>query len=270
MTEYLATGFSDVDQVQSRDEYFSCLALLDSLPYYIEYKRRSYELLELRPGLTVLEAGCGLGDDAYRIAERVAPGGEVVAVDFSAGMIEEAQSRYPSAFLPIYFETGDVRTLPFSDHTFARCRIDRTLQHVPQPERAVAELVRVLEPGGLLLAYDNDWGTFTIEAADEETTRAVEACWRDSFTNGRIGRDLPDLFAAAGLSDIQAYSSTSVIDGFEVADQIYNLRQTVQKAAAAGKIPEECGRRWIEEMMQRDEQGRFRATLTACTAVGKK
>jgi len=158
--EYLSTGFTDVDHAQYTNAYFDCLTLLDSLPYYREYKTNSYELLDLRPGMRVLEAGCGLGDDAFRIAERIIPGGKVIGLDASSAMIEKASRRALTAQLPVEFQTGDVKGLPFPDNSFARCRIDRVLQHIREPQEAIAELVRVLEPGGLILAYDNDWGTF--------------------------------------------------------------------------------------------------------------
>ena len=98
--ECLSTGFGDADSAKNHDAYVSCLDLLDSLPYFSEYKRRSYELLQLRHGMTVLESGCGLGDDAFRIAERVMPGGKVVALDSSVLMIEKARGKLESVRPP--------------------------------------------------------------------------------------------------------------------------------------------------------------------------
>jgi len=268
--EYLSTGFTDVDGVKNQEAYFACLALLDSLSYFREYKLKSYELLQLKHGMTVLEAGCGIGDDAFRIAERIMPGGKVVALDSSAAMIEKAQSRELTAQLPVLFQRGDVKALPFYDNSFARCRIDRVLQHVPQPERAISELVRVLEPDGLLLAYDNDWGTFSVTSQNLEITRALENLWCDSFTNNWIGRHLCDYFISSGLSDVKIYPSTSVITDFETADKVYNLRETVRRATAGGVISMAQGRCWIEELINRNEKGSFLAVLTAYTAVGQK
>ncbi|MEI6152804.1 MAG: methyltransferase domain-containing protein [Deltaproteobacteria bacterium] len=268
--EYLSTGFTDVDSAKNQDAYFACLALLDSLAYFREYKLKSYELLQLKHGMTVLEAGCGLGDDAFRIAELIMPGGKVIGLDSSAAMVEKARSRKPSSRLPVQFQTGDVKALPFPDNSFTRCRIDRVLQHIAQPEKAISELVRVLEPNGLLLAYDNDWGTFSITSQDIEITRALENLWCYSFTNSWIGRNLCDYFISSGLSDVKIYPGISVITDFETADRVYNLRETVQRAAAAGIISTAQGHCWIEELINRTEKGSFLATLTAYTVVGRK
>ena len=269
--EYLSTGFTDVDGSKNQDAYFACLALLDSLEYFREYKLKSYELLQLKLGMTVLDAGCGLGDDAFRIAELIMPDGKVIGLDSSAAMIEKARSRELfSAQLPVQFQTGDVKALPFSDNSFARCRIDRVLQHIPQPERAISELIRVLEPDGLLLAYDNDWGTFSITSQNVAITRALENLWCDSFTNSWIGRNLCDYFISSGLSDVKIYPSTSVITDFETADRVYNFRETVRRATTGGVISMAQGLCWIEKLINRTGKGSFLATLTAYTVVGRK
>jgi ubiquinone/menaquinone biosynthesis C-methylase UbiE len=268
--EYLSTGFADVDSAKDMDAYVDCLTLLDSLAYYQEYKIKSYELLQLRQGLMVLDAGCGLGDDACRIAKRVLPGGKVIGLDASVTMIEKARAHELATQLPVQFHVGDVNALPFSDNSFARCRIDRVLQHIPQPQKAISELVRVLEPDGLLLAYDNDWGTFSVTSQNVEITRTIENLWCDSFTNNWIGRHLCDHFISCGLSDIKIYPGTCVINDFQTADKVYNLRKTVQKAIAGGMISVSEGRDWIEELIYRTQMGSFMAALTAYTVIGKK
>ncbi len=269
-TEYLATGFTDVDQSANKNAYFECLALLDSLPYYREYKSKTYDLLDLKPGLVVLDAGCGLGDDALRIAERIMPGGKVIALDASSAMIEKARLNARALRLPVEFLIGDVKALPFSDGVISRCRIDRVLQHITQPLRAVTELVRVLEPGGSLLAYDNDWETFSIMSSNIETTRTIEGLWRNSFVNSAIGRNLQSHFLAAGLTDVHVDPCHSTISDFETADNIYNLRKTIQRAVEGKYISALEGQIWINDLVSRSAEGRFSVSLWAYTAVGKK
>ncbi len=74
--EYLSSGFRSVDRAEDKETYARCLSLLDSLPYYQEYKRKSYELLGLTAGMRVLEAGCGGGRqrEQWRAVAREADG----------------------------------------------------------------------------------------------------------------------------------------------------------------------------------------------------
>ena len=268
--EYLATGFAHVDRAENADSYSDCLSLLDSLPYFRGYKRKTYQLLELGPGERVLDAGCGLGDDVYRMAESVAPGGLVVGLDSSAKLIDKAKSDQRSRVLPVEFHVGNLRRLPFAEETFTRCRIDRVLQHVPEPYIAITELTRVLQPAGILVAYDNDWGTFSVTSQNRPVTRILETAWCDSFANRWIGRELKGYFIEAGLSNVTTHPSVSLIDDFDTADKVYNLRQTVQRATAAGDISEDQGSAWVAELRVRAQSGSFAAALTAYTVVGRK
>ncbi|WP_295426861.1 methyltransferase domain-containing protein [uncultured Thiodictyon sp.] len=268
-SEYLASGFADVDACDDPSAYRHCLTLLDSLPYFRAYKQRSYELLDLSAGLRVLEIGCGLGDDAFRMAERVSPDGIVAGVDASFLMVKEALARSPVAARTIFIQ-ADAGILPFPDRSVDRCRIDRTLQHLSDPKQVIGEMVRVLTPGGLLLAYDNDWGTFAVTGRHDDSTRIIETLWADSFKNRWIGRYLKHYFLTAGLRNVMMEPSVSVITDFALADRVYNLRQTVARTVAAGRLTPAVAEQWVLAAQAMSQSGGFLCTLTAYTVVGTK
>lgn len=95
----------------------------------------------------VLEVGCGWGELAERI--RAETGAEVAAVDLSPRMVELARQRGVDA------QVADVQALPFPDDAFDAAVAAWMLYHVPDIPRGVAELARVLRPGGLLVAITN-------------------------------------------------------------------------------------------------------------------
>jgi SAM-dependent methyltransferase len=95
----------------------------------------------------VLEVGCGPGELSERIAREV--DAEVVALDISARMVELARGRGVDA------RVGDVQALPFADASFDCAVAAWVLFHVPDLDRGLAELARVLRPGGRLLAVTN-------------------------------------------------------------------------------------------------------------------
>lgn len=268
--EYLALGFRNVDTKKDKEAYYHCLHLLDSLPYYQQTKKKSYELLDLHDGVTLLEAGCGLGHDVFRMALLVLPDGHITGLDSSKAMIAAAQANPLAAVLPVGFVQGDIRELPFCDQSFSRCRVDRTLQHVFEPEAAIAELIRVLKPGGLLLAYDNDWETFSIRSRCNETNRTLESLWIHSFASPAIGRHLHKSFAAAGIDHPDVYPGTSIIDDFSTADNIYNLTQTMEKAVSKGIITPEAAISWMNDLLDLQAQGAFFVKLDAFTVLGRK
>ena len=106
---------------------------------------------------------------------------------------------------------------------FDGCRIDRVLQHIADPAAAIGEMVRVLRPGGVLVAFDNDWETLTVDSADRALTRTVLNAWCDRFPSGWIGRRLVALFLHAGLGDVVTYPKTLVLRDLDVADRIFSF-----------------------------------------------
>jgi ubiquinone/menaquinone biosynthesis C-methylase UbiE len=267
--DYLATGFAHVDARRQVEPFAACLTLLDSLPYFRAYKERSYELLELHAGQAILEVGCGLGDDLRRMAQQLGDTGRLVGVDASLALLEQARARLVD-WLRIAWIYADARRLPFPADHFDRCRIDRTLQHIQHPEQVVAEMARVVKPGGRVLAYDNDWGTFSISGQDETTSRHLEDLWTGAITNRVIGRQLPRLFQNAGLTRVRVEPSVSVLTDFELADQVYNLRATGILAIERGLADAERVDRWLDDLPTQSQEGVFLCSLTAYTVVGQK
>jgi ubiquinone/menaquinone biosynthesis C-methylase UbiE len=269
VTDDLASGFQSVDRAADFAVFASCLTLIDSMPFFAECKRESYLLLGAQPGRRILEVGCGLGDDAAALARLVAPGGEVVAIDGSESMIDAARERQGEV-AGLSFDVADAAHLPFGDASFDACHIDRVLQHIADPAAAIREMVRVLRPGGVLVAYDNDWETLTVDAPDRAMTRTVVNAFCDRFPSGWIGRQLVSLFLQAGLDAVTAYPKTLVLRELDVADRLYFFFSTVEQLVQAGVISRSDGDTWSAELRSADAEGRFFTSYTGFLVVGTR
>jgi demethylmenaquinone methyltransferase/2-methoxy-6-polyprenyl-1,4-benzoquinol methylase len=102
----------------------------------------------VRPGDRVLDAACGTGDLA--IADRAAGALSVTGLDFSARMLARARRKAPS----LEWVEGDLVALPFADDSFDAATIGFGIRNVPELERGLAELRRVLRPGGRLAVLE--------------------------------------------------------------------------------------------------------------------
>lgn len=94
-----------------------------------------------KPGERVLDIAAGTGTSSAALAKS---GAEVIALDFSAGMVEEGRRRHPD----LTFVQGDAEKLPFGDAEFDAVTISFGLRNVQRPQVAIAEMRRVLKPGG--------------------------------------------------------------------------------------------------------------------------
>lgn len=85
---------------------------------------------------------------------------------------------------------------------------ERVFQHVASPHEAMAELVRITRPGARIVVIDTDWGLHAIHGADPDLTAVIIDCWASNAAHGLAGRQLPTLFADAGLCDPTVIAET--------------------------------------------------------------
>lgn len=121
-------------------------------------KEGAFFLRHLRPGMRVLDVGCGPGSITLGFAETVSPG-EVVGVDFQPSQVSLAQGLSVARGMKnTRFEVADAYRLPFPDGSFDAVFANAVMWHLREPLRALTEVRRVLRPGGIVGIRDCDWG----------------------------------------------------------------------------------------------------------------
>lgn len=267
---YFARDFQSVDDTPGAQRFVACLKLQQSLEFYHRYKAKTFEAMHLVSGASVLEVGCGTGDDAIALAQIVGPSGQVTAIDRSQTMLQEAIASTQPLALPIEFVLADAQQLPFADHTFDGARVDRTLQHIADPAVVIAEMARVVRPGGWIVAMEPDWGTFVVNSTQRAITRQLLNVWCDSFPSGWVGRYLRQYLRQAGLTDIQVVPETLVITQFDLADQVFDLVQTAQATVEAGLVSSSEAQAWLSELQVFDRAQAFFSSFTGFIVSGQK
>src|SRR6266542_285831 len=171
----------------------------------------AYLLPHLRPGMTLLDVGCGPGTITADLAARVAPG-RVTAVELAAGALElaraEAAARGRSN---VDFVVGDVHALGLAADRFDVVHAHQVLQHVADPVAALREMLRVCRPGGTVAVRDSDYAAFAWFPAVPELEEWLSLYRRIARSNGGepdAGRRLLSWARAAGFAEVTATSST--------------------------------------------------------------
>src|SRR4051812_33701001 len=127
----------------------------------------------LRPGLDVLDVGCGPGTITVDLAQRVAPG-RVLGLDVSDAPLEEARHLAAREGTAVEFTVGDTYALDLPDASFDVVHAHQVLQHLAAPAAALREMARVCRPGGLLAVRDVDSAGFLWPPADAALDRWLE------------------------------------------------------------------------------------------------
>jgi ubiquinone/menaquinone biosynthesis C-methylase UbiE len=218
--------------------------------------------------IALLDAACGTGTETRGLAEALR-GRRVIGLDHNQGLLEIAASRAaatataggpagsglasdapatagdapavagnvaePAEPATIEWVCADVRATGLPDESVAAARIERGLIYVADADAAVAEFARVLAPGGILVAYELDYGGLLLPIADappeliHDVNRVMEASLPAPWAGRRLARWMAD----AGLTELTV-TPMNISTGPTVADRI--VGDTVRTAVAEGRL----------------------------------
>ena len=262
-------SFSAVDRDRGAETLVAALDEQASIPAIQRLRAAATELLGVRLGHRLVDAGCGTGDVARTLAGRVGPTGSVLGIDASETMLAEARRRTGTTTVPVEFRRGDVTRLELDDTSYDGALCERVFQHLACPAAAMGELVRITRPGGRIVVVDTDWDLHAIHGADRALTATIVESWAGNAANGLVGRELPALFADAGLRDrtVLAESVTST-DPLRPASAPF----TTMAAAAirAGAVSPSDARTWLDQLAGAGRRGHFLWAVTMFAVAGTR
>ena len=177
-------------------------------------------LPHLKPGMKLLDFGCGPGTISVGLAERIAPG-ELHGIDMEESQIELARSAASSGgHGNMVFHVGNVTDLPFDDDTFDIAHCHAVLMHIPDTQAALAEVQRVLKPGGVIASREANIASSYLEPQPEEITDAWGVFAGLMQANGghpHFGKQLKVALMDAGFTDVRVSAS---FDYFSSLDDV--------------------------------------------------
>jgi SAM-dependent methyltransferase len=243
------------------------LALLESTRDPASTRR--LDAIGVAAGWRCLEAGAGRGSIARWLSERVGPSGSVIAVDIDPRFLTDMPEGVEVRALDI--NEQDVET---SHYDLVHCRA--LLMHLSDPARALARMAAALRPGGMLLAEEADYGMYhyagqaDAQALTDEIHRELDALAEARVVHVRLGRALPALLCATGLSLLGSEIETQVTrpgwPGFEfVRATALGSARTMQ---AAGFVADAARIQRLESFF--GDPGAVVTDLSLVSAWGRK
>jgi SAM-dependent methyltransferase len=239
----------DVDADEDPQSLGGYLDDIASVGCVADTKRRSLELLLARAGDAVLDVGCGTGGEVRKLAGIVGRSGRVVGLDRSAELIGQARARCAEVNgAGTEFVVGDADELPFADETFDACRADRTLQHVTHPDRALAEMVRVVRSGGRVVVTEGGWELHAPTLDAGLTNRILGVVLTTEDDRQWVGFLLPVLFKIAGLADVLGHRERHAVQAFDEVSRLWNLDRTLAQSVATGAVAPHDAEAWLRDL----------------------
>lgn len=167
-------------------------------PEMVRQRAHLREVLALTRGERVLDIGCGPGILAKEMAAEVGPTGAICGIDISDSMLDLARQRC-GAERGVTVRPGRAESIPFEDETFDAAIAVQVYEYVSDIERALAELFRVLRPGGRAVILDTDWDSLVWYTDDRPRMRKILDVWDGHLADPRLPERLGPLLTRAGF-----------------------------------------------------------------------
>ncbi len=201
-------GSYEFDTFQNTEQATEISRLERQVTTTLDLDRKIWIQAGLTTGMRVLDLGCGTGIIGCELAHAVQPG-EVIGVDLSEAMVQQAQTLKASKKIAnATFQSGDAYQLDFPDASFDFVYSRLLFQHLAEPLRVLAEIYRVLKPGGRLCVMDVDEGWFSLYPEPPSLTllcQQLVTLQRSQGGDPYVGRKLGHHFQSAGFVGIQTF-----------------------------------------------------------------
>ena len=230
-------------------------------PQMVLRRAAALRLAAPRLGEQVLDVGCGPGFLCADLAAGVGEDGSVLGVDQSESMLTLAKARCAD-WSNARFEAGDAVSLPADDDAFDLVTSTQVLEYVADTDGALAEIARVLRPGGRTLLLATDWRSVAWHSSDDARMDRMLAAWEEHLAHPTLPRTLAARLEEQGLR-VGAIERYSILERADDRTGYAAMLMGTLPGFAPGRrgVTEEEAQAWLEDLEQLRERGAFHLSV---------
>lgn len=229
------------------DEFTRLMEEINVSVGIVERRERITAALDLKAEMHVLDVGSGPGHQVSEIAQVIGPGGRVEGVDSAEGSVEIARTRCAGQEIA-HFTLGDAYDLPYEDRSFDRAMSSQVLEYLDDVPKALAEMFRVLKPGGLVVIHGTAWGALLWHSADPERMARILEAWDGHLADPRMPETMARKLHDAGFTDIEAEPVVHVETAYDPASLSAILVKFVTGYVVSQGVPQSKADAWADEL----------------------
>lgn len=214
------------------------------------------ETLTPRRGERVLEVGCGAGLLLREIGLAVAPHGLATGIDLSPDQIAAAEAEC-TGVPATQAQIGDATALPYPAAVFDAVAAVQVVEYIADAPTALAEIRRVLKPGGRFLCLATNWDSAFWHGAEEAETRALLALWSRHAAWPNLPARIGPMLARAGFGPARQIPVPIVNPRFEPGAFAFWIARLMAAFAEGEGMAPERPRAWISALTEAEARGEF-------------
>jgi ubiquinone/menaquinone biosynthesis C-methylase UbiE len=265
VTRDLHQGFREPRRVPA-GELEGFLEQADRLPGVRAIQRALRQAAGLRPGMELLDAGCGIGLETARLAAEY-PETIVTGLDRNGELLEIARRRADARLENLRWLQADLAALDLPGASFDAIRTERVLMYLPGDtfETVLDDLIRLVRPGGRLALFELDYGGTILapgSSSDAVLEQAHDALYA-SLPQPRAGRRLPGLCAERGLLHV-----TGTPYSFALTETVW--RRIISDTLTADAAADPALTTWLDEQAEAAARGEFVTAITGILTAARR
>jgi ubiquinone/menaquinone biosynthesis C-methylase UbiE len=219
-------------------------------------RRLVREALEAAPGERILDVGCGPGFYLAELIEQVGPTGSLVGIDASPHTLALARHR-TQGHHNVEFHLADATSLPVPDAAVDAALAVQVLEYVADPDAALAELHRVLRPGGRLVVWDVDWATVSLHSSDATRTERVLRAFDRHLAHPSLPQTLIARLRSVGFGGIGVQGHAFVTNEFLPDAYGGSLVPLIEQYVAKQEGTGDEATAWLADQRELGDRGEF-------------
>jgi SAM-dependent methyltransferase len=246
---------------------------LDTLYHKRDILRRRAlvrEAVGAQPGERILDVGCGPGFYVAEVLDEVGPEGSVLGVDVSPQMLAIAAKRCAGR-ANVEFREAPATKLPVEDASVDAALSVQVLEYVADTGAALAEIHRVVRPGGRAVIWDVDWGTLSWHSADPDRMARATRAWDAHLAHPSLPRTLSAQLRDAGFEEVTVAGHAFVSnDGDPESYLAATLPLIEDYLAGSGLIDADEAHAWAGEQRELARRGEYFVAVVQCCFAARR
>ncbi len=222
----------------------------------INRRKAVLETISINSGNRIIDVGCGAGQLLGHLAKAVGEHGEVIGLDPSADQLAKAKSSCSDFSNITFLEKGaDETGLPGDSCDAATST--QALEYIPDVDAALAEITRVLRPGGSLVNISILWDHFRFHGADTKLNDEIHEVFRAHCSHQMLPMELPGKLQRLGFRHIKDKSLAFVITRRDHNSPALYTENVMANFAINKGMPEKDVTSWQTQLAVAEKEGRF-------------